>query len=262
MRARLYVAALAVLILSGSVALAQLLLTGAGQPVNGGGSTCDPNFSSVVLLLGNDNAANGTTTFADQSNSAHTLTSSGAAYSNLTAPAGMSTSINVPGSNSYVKSANSTDWQLGSGNFTIEFWIKIPNQTGLFLLNTLVSGVDELMMEPNGSNFIQYAATNTSTWDIENGSTPYGSSAYQNTWTHIAFYRVGTQFYNSMGGSVTNTGTSSGTMLATANPLAMGDQAGSGSAFNGNFASLRITKGVARYGSSNFTPPSLPLPHC
>src|SRR5262245_35897769 len=72
---------------------AQLMLLGVG-PGATGGACADPNWASVVLLIGNDNATNGTTTYADQSGK-HTVTAFAGTptYSNSSPPTGMTTSI-------------------------------------------------------------------------------------------------------------------------------------------------------------------------
>src|SRR5690348_13363874 len=86
----------------------------------------DPFFSSVVLLAVNDNKADGTTVFADQSNSAHALTAAGnAQYDTATAPAGMTSTLLVDGTGDWVSSADSADWDFGTGDFVVEGFVKV-----------------------------------------------------------------------------------------------------------------------------------------
>jgi hypothetical protein len=245
----------------------QLMTLGVGSG-GGSGSTCDPNFSSVVLLIGNDNASNGTTTFTDQSGSAHSVTIGGGspAYSTTSPPTGMSSSINVP-SGAYLTSANSSNWQFGTGNWTVEAYINVstlPGGNTYVIATTSPSGsVDEFILDlgqaGNNATSTQFSST-TSSWDVDFAAGPAIGAV--GTWYHVAFYRVGNNFYSSVNGTISNVATDSNGGLATTNSLSIGSSSGQYGPFAGKMASLRITKGVARYGSSNFTPPSLPLPHC
>ncbi len=65
---------------------------------------------------------------------------------------------------------------------------------------------------------------------------------------------------------MTSLATSATALFNTTNGVYVGDQGnvavGGTNPFTGQVAAIRITKGVARYGAGNFTPPSLPLPHC
>jgi hypothetical protein len=260
---RLFVALLVALTLWGAAASAQLTLTGAGQRTNGSGNTCDPNFSGVVLLVGNDNVSSGTTTFTDQSNSAHSVTirSGSIAYSNITAPTGMTTSINIPGSGALLQSANSADWQFGSGNFTIEAYF---NPTSVSVTQDIIdtldngSGFDEFQVYLNSSTSAGLASENGTAWNVNVTKGNVTVAA----WHHLAFYRTGSSFYIALDGAVSSVSTDSNSLLATTDDLLIGAVSGGSQSFTGYLASIRITKGVARYGSSNFTPPSLPFPHC
>jgi hypothetical protein len=249
------------------VAGAQLAVTGAGQPTTA--STCsDPNWSNVVLLIGNDNAASGSTTFIDQSSKGHNMSAirGSPAYSNTQAPSGMTAAIHFTGSSSegLTVGANS-DFEFGSGNFTLE----------LFFYPTAVSSDQTIFTQT-------VQTTNTNGWDIEIGFPSSGdlyaeivnsqsnvlsgntsSLITANAWHHAAFYRSGTSWYLAVDGTVTSLGTHPLTISNSGNPAniaALSGQTGFG--MDGYVASARITKGIARYGASNFTAPSLPLPHC
>jgi hypothetical protein len=251
----------------------QMMTLGVGAG-GAGGSSCpnhDPDFSSVVLLVGNDSAANGSTTFTDQSNSAHNLTigSGNPAYSNTTAPTGLSSSIEIPGSGAFIESANSADWQFGSGNWTIELFFNARASSEQTLVTTMsLSGVvDEFLVALNVSGETTFGfshVTTGGTWDLISGGVTGGGAYTANVWTHVAWSRVGSNFYSAVGGTSTLIGTSPNAAAATTNPLAIGATSSDNTSWplNGYAAAIRITKGVARYGSNNFTPPSLPLPNC
>ena len=82
------------------------------------------------------------------------------------------------------------------------------------------------------------------------------------TWYHLAITRSGTSVKFFVDGTqVGSTATNSTNINSGSASIAIGGSTGAGDSVdhNGNFAAVRITKGVARYTAS-FTPPSLPLP--
>jgi len=154
----------------------------------------------------------------------------------------------------YVSAATSTDWQFGSGNFTVEFWT-YPLGTGNWVI-------------AHGDGSI--AGTSIS-WQYGHGTFDfyYGTSYVQITsptltlynWQHIAVVRNGATI------TVYKNGTSTGTANIGSNTLNTGGttpfyvgnypNAGSGN-INGYLSDVRVVKGTAVY-TSNFTPPTAPL---
>lgn len=94
----------------------------------------DPNFANVVALLHFD-GTNNSTTITDSSSLANTWTTSGSfAIDTTFAKFGVSSSDNTSGSNGYCQATDATNFNLGTGDFTIEFFIRIkasgePNPT-------------------------------------------------------------------------------------------------------------------------------------
>ena len=229
----------------------------------------DPYFANVVLLAINDNAANGTTTFADQSNSAHTINdpSSLTTYSNLQAPTGMTTSALFSAAS--LNCADSADWDFGSGDFTVEF---------MFYPSTTIGNAHNLIGQVGGNyprtnasfGIIQqstnpafYATSDNINWDIaSNQSLGSGAgSIAANNWYHGAVTRSGTTFNSFLNGVLSaSTNTSSAAIYNSTDQLTIGNVTDLSTPFSGYMACIRITKGVARY-TANFTPPSLPLPN-
>ncbi|MCR4298188.1 MAG: hypothetical protein NUV75_05470, partial [Gallionella sp.] len=81
----------------------------------------DPSWASVTLLAFNDNAADGTTTFDDQSDSNHTLTPAGnTQYDTAQAPTGLTSSILFDGTDDRILIASSSDFGFGTGDLTVE----------------------------------------------------------------------------------------------------------------------------------------------
>ena len=89
--------------------------------------------SKVVLLLHFD-GTEGQTTFTDSSHLNHTVTAVGTGRLTTSASKFGGSSLLLDGSG-YVELAASSDWTMGTGNWTIEFWINwttIRNDNGMF----------------------------------------------------------------------------------------------------------------------------------
>jgi hypothetical protein len=263
---KLFTAALAAVVLWGGIAAAQLLTLGAGS--GGAGSSCaDPNWSTVVLLVGNDNAANGTTTFADQSNGAHSMSKGGSGtlqYSNSTAPSGLTTSINFGGS-AWILTADSADWSFGGGDFTLEAWVSftssVNNQGFVSNWSALANPTNEWTLDVASATERLVTASSGSQQNVTSSWTPTAG-----TWYHVAGSRASGTGRIFINGTLQNSATISGALNGGQgnNTVLGGISQGTGTPVDllaGNLASVRVTKGVARY-TGNFTLPSLPLPHC
>lgn len=219
----------------------------------------DPYWANVVLLLGNNNAANGTTTLTDQSTAENTVTntSNNATYSTTSPPTGMTSSINFNGSSSFVRLDGSSDFTFGTGDFTIEYYFTTssfaaaaaqydgrPASTNGFYVGIYFNTDGKIYMETNGGTRIS-------------GSTVMST----NTWYHVAYSRgssSGKLFLN--GTQEGSTYSDSNDYLGAASRPAIGANAfTSTGSLTGKICSMRVTKGVSRY-SSNFTPPTLPMP--
>jgi len=154
----------------------------------------------------------------------------------------------------YVAAATSTDWQFGSGNFTVEFWT-YPLGTGNWVI-------------AHGDGSI--AGTSIS-WQYGHGTFDfyYGSSYVQitsptltlNSWQHIAVVRNGATITVYKDGVSTGTGNIGSNTLNTGgtDPFYVGNYPDAGSGYiNGYLSDVRVVKGTAVY-TSNFTPPTAPL---
>jgi hypothetical protein len=212
-----------------------------------GGAATDPDFSSVSLLLPFD-GANGATTFADASSNAFTITTFGSASLVTADKVFGSASLEINGSGAYIESPANSAFQLGTGNFTVEMWVK-PYRT---------DGNDGLFTFGNGLCLSIVSGT----WTL--GTTGSGGinagAAVANEWAHIAVVRIGiyAKFFidgNQPRGDATWIGVN-----FTQDKLTLGWYANSSFRFRGLVDDLRVTKGVARY-TANFTPPTAPFPN-
>ena len=220
----------------------------------GGG---DQYFASVVALLHMD-GVDASTTFTDVKG--HTFTAAGnaqidTAQSKFGGAAGL-----FDGSGDRITTPDSADWDFGTGDFTVEFFIRfnaLPSSAARTIVGNYVSSTSGWLVQfrndAPGAR-LTFGSSGDSPLD---GFTWSPSTA---TWYHVAVTRAsGTvrSFVDGVqiGSDVTNTENISGsTGVLMVGALNLGPI----QHFNGWLDEIRITKGVARY-AANFTPPTAPF---
>ena len=165
---------------------------------------------------------------------------------------------------SYLISYNGiTMGNFGSGDFTVECWVKTtPPGSG-----------PGLFAQANGSGaantswgfFIGYASSTSIDFYLSNGTTYFantgGGNVTDDAWHHVAFSRSGSSGKLFLDGTQVGSTLSLGT-TALGNgtqPITVGSQGSVNPLPSGNVQDLRITKGIARY-TANFTPPDAAFP--
>jgi hypothetical protein len=219
----------------------------------------DPNFSNVSLLLHGD-GTNGSTTITDSSGSPKTVTAFGNAQISTAQSKFGGASIAFDGNGDYLTVPDSTAFNLGTGDFTIEAFTYTPNTTGFkAIVSKLDNGYGTFILALNGSSFVYYMSSNGTSWNVAQNVS--GGTFTANTWNHVALVRNGSTFTPYLNGTAGTTTTFSGTLSTNTRALHIGaDFGGVVTDFmNGYIDELRITKGVARY-TANFTPPTAPFP--
>ena len=216
----------------------------------------DASFANVSLLLHGE-GSDGAVTFSDSSQSPKTITGyGGATISTAQKPFG-SSSIFFDGSNDYLTASASDAFAFGSGDFTIEAFVRAaafkeaeiisinsPAQTGWWL-RMLSSGAIQIGASYTGSDFIFTASTGTLSLD---------------TWTHVAYVRSASTLKIYIGGVNDGSVAVSGAIYDNSVAPSIGRNSANASwFFSGYMRDLRVTKGVARY-TSTFTPPSAAFP--
>lgn len=165
------------------------------------------------------------------------------------------------GSGDYLSVPDSADWALGTGDFTIEMWVR-PNslavdQEALAQRNTGdVSNFFFTRISATTGKIRAYAKTGASViTDILSNT---GVTA--NAWSHIAVTRAAGAVKIWVNGTNSDTVTTNGTGAYpdVAYPLLVGAGDNAGTYYSGYIDDLRITKGVARY-TANFTPTREPF---
>lgn len=229
-----------------------------GTPIRAsapGGSTSssDPNWANVALLALNDNGADGSTTFTDQSNSAVSLTSQGScAWTNVGPPTGLTTSASMDGSAKDILTGSA--FTIGTGDFTFEAFVNPADGTaGTIWGNRTGPGADAVMR----------LALNATKFDLHSDNTVIvtGTSTPTNgAWVHVAVCRSGTSLRLFVGGTQEGGTATNSFNFNNAQAYYIGRDGvrDNVARWKGKIASARLTY-AARY-TSNFTPPALPLP--
>jgi len=198
----------------------------------------DPNWADVSALLPMQGANNGTT-FTDVSNNALTVTALGNAKT-TTADFKWGNSCAIfDGSGDYLTIAASSAMNFGTGDWTVEMWVKW----------TSVSGQQTLIDFQNGLTYLRIDNGNTvyvfdSNGFVVNAASIATLSAGQ--WYYIALVRSGTTRTLYIDGASVASGTRSGSSGGSSVTTKVGARNDSALAYNGKMQDLRITKGVAR----------------
>jgi len=167
-------------------------------------------------------------------------------------------SLYFDGSVDYLYVPNNVNYQFGTGNYTVEFWLNMTSFSGQ---NTVI--VDFRTSNGATGGAIQLYVTSAGIVTVYGGSSTStllvtaGSAISTATWAHIALTRSSNStrlFINgTQSGSTATDSTSYGL-----GALWLGSSASGSNYLTGYIDDLRITKGVARY-TTTFTPPSSPF---
>jgi hypothetical protein len=212
-------------------------------------------FNQVSLLLHGD-GANGSITIVDNSPTPKTVTAFGNAQVSTAQSKFGGASIAFDGNGDYLTVPNNSQFQIGNGSFTVEFFLRLVANSTPSFGQSLVS-VRNTGGSANGWSVHHYLGQLVGV--IAGQSSGLQGSMALNTWQHIALT------YDGANGRLFLDGTLLATFAATpgdnTNPLVVCNEP----LFDNNRSSncfiddLRITKGVARY-IANFSPPTESFP--
>jgi hypothetical protein len=160
------------------------------------------------------------------------------------------TSTYFDGTGDYLKSPASQSNVFGTGDFTVEAWINVPNTSQIGGIAGLYTGYGwnfQLRQGPiywgNGDSAIAISALSVSI----------------NTWTHVAVCRSGTSLRLFINGTQSGSTVTDSTNYSVVSQLTIGAISTAPIwPFTGYIQDVRITKS-ARY-TTNFTPPSASFP--
>ena len=230
----------------------------------------DNNSKSLFLQSptgnsGSTNYWNNTSPTATQFTVGEWLNGSGSTYVAYVFAGGKSTaatarSVDFDGTGDWLSIASTSDFDFGTGDFTIEFWQLTNDYSGSpYVCDFRTSGNDA-----QGSNrIVIYTPGSGSSLEGKlgfwlNGGTRISTKEKitKGTWSHYALVR------NSGTTTLYQNGTAQGTYSDStdyeAAPLEIGHRQGQNQEFNGKISNFRVVKGTAVYTSS-FRPPTEPL---
>ena len=224
------------------------------------GAESDPDFANTVLLLhgdGNQGATNFSNTgptkylaFSDNSDNNFPITVNGDAYGDNFSPYALDDGYwgnYFDGSSSTLQVPSNTAFNVGTGDFTLEFWInRINNNFGVFKLYS-----------SSTSNGPQVDGSNYASWHKDGvGSILTSTTAlFVGEFYHIAYCRSGTTFRLFVNGVQEASVTNSDSFNFSSWIIGRGYY---GNVFNGYLSNFRLLKAVALY-TSGFTPSTSPL---
>lgn len=206
------------------------------------------SFAKLVLHADGTDAG---TTFTDSSSSGHTVTAVGNAQLDTAQQKFGTASGLLDGTGDWLTVPDSADWDFGTGDFTVDAWVRFPTAGGSVSNEVLVSRGNENFVIKISSDEIEVKLVST---------TPItkATTIVVDTWYHIAVVRTGTDVMIFVDGTQIETTATSSVDVTYTDQLAIGvnDVAGTpAQPFGGWIDEFRWSKGIARW-TTDFTPPT------
>jgi len=215
-------------------------------------------INGTVLAMRMD-GAQGATSFTDLKDKTATPSGNTCTVNNIAKFGG---SMYLDGAGDYLSIAHASDFNFGSGNFTIEFWYYPISQTGY---STIINGdqPDYPLAIYHGSlvnsgNVMAAIGPSGSAW-MTNASNINFGAVTNGVWVHLALVRNGDSFLAFKDGALITTASTDSAGQAVGNIGTISLGINKTYYLSACIDDLRITKGVARYTSA-FTPSEKPLP--
>ena len=230
----------------------QIEQKGYATPFVGDGQFARP--ASVNLMI-HGNVGTGQT-FSDSSPSKHTIT----AVADVTHSAGQSKfsggSIYFDGNGDCLSIPDSSDWDFGGGDFTLDAWIYLSNISTYHVImaqddNNVQKSWQFRTQVTSGDLLFRYTTNGTTEVDIASSTT----GMVINTWYHVAFVRSSDTYAFYVNGVQKGTGSLSATLHSSSAIATIGSRGDNTLPFEGYMDEARITKGTALWIAA-FTPPT------
>ena len=212
--------------------------------------------SNPLVMLLNFNGTNGDTTFTDSGPYAFTFTANGNAQLSTTSPKFGSACLLLDGTGDFASTTDAAGLELGSSDFTVEFWMNPTANSGtrtLFGKRGDNTGQGFVLVRNNGTTPEVFLSSTGTSWDTSISSSTTISTA---TWYHVAVVRLGSTVTLYLDGANVGSTTFSGALNNNSSSVRIGGDS-NGSQFNGKMDCLRV-KREAVYTAA-FTPPSSEL---
>jgi hypothetical protein len=204
---------------------------------------------------------------ADGSTTGHAITVNGNTKTEPFAPYDYSTysaadhggSMYFDGTGDRLTFSHASDFSFGTGDFTIEFWIKTPTNAITGGYSRTICEIGQLHIYMRITAYHGGVDSAIRVYD-ETGDNDVGNVAISDDrWHHVVVVRESGTMKCWVDGKY-NTGVSNTRNLSETGTNAIGGRTDGNGHMQGTVADLRVVKGTAVYtGTSNFTPPTAPL---
>jgi len=204
---------------------------------------------------------------ADGSTNGHSITVNGNTKTEPYAPYDYETysaadnggSMYFDGSGDRLTFSHASDFTFGTGDLTIEFWIKTPTNAITGGYSRTICEIGQLHIYMRITAYHGGVDSAIRVYD-ETGDNDVGNVAISDDrWHHVVVVRESGTMKCWVDGKY-NTGVSNTRNLSETGTNAIGGRTDGNGPMEGSLANLRVVKGTAIYtGTSNFTPPTAPL---
>lgn len=203
----------------------------------------DPDIDSLTALLLHCNGAQGSGSFPDSSPSAHTMTTGGTASVDTSQSVFGGGSLRL-GTNAYLTTPTSTDFDFGTGDFTAEAWIRFNTiMSDNYFFGRSVGNAFDIRYNKvlGGINVLLNGASYTFAWSPNTA-----------TWYQLLVSRNATNLRSLINGTQIGATQTSSDDINPGTELVVGANANKNTFFDGWMDEIRLSKGIARY-VANFT---------
>lgn len=217
----------------------------------------DPHYDKVSLLLPME-GADGSTVFTDYSVPRKVVTAHGTARVSTTQSKWGGGSLLLGGAGDYLSAPADAAYTFGTGDFTVEAWIKTTTPSEKVLVDQYLTNAPSWQLSIQGGRLSWYERSNS----LAGGYSLVGTKTVNDgAWRHVAATRAASVLRFFVDGVQDGSASLVTNYSATA-PLGVGAQVATRNPtydLPGGLAGVRITRGVARY-TAIFQPPTAPHP--
>jgi hypothetical protein len=193
----------------------------------------------------------------DSEDTPKTYTARNSAAISATAPQfGAGALLLASATSDYIDTPASADFEFGSGVWTVDFWMKSTSVADTLLLGPCNSSANNW---PWYFRFNSAAGKiNVHIYDTSEKFVQSSSSVNTGNWVHIAGERTANTLRLYINGTSEGSPvTTLGTLRSCPNKLSIGRLGEyNGMYYNGRIDEFRVSKGVSRYGGTNFSVPT------
>jgi len=214
-----------------------------------------PGLDSYTKLLLHCNGTDGSQTFIDSALGKAVTAVGHAKISTAQSKFGGASGL-FDGTGDCLTTPNHADFDFGSGDFTIDFWVmfNVVENTRLITKAVNTSAFAPFGIFTDATKLYFASSANGTTWGVLI-SFLFGGVLTTGVWYHIAAVRYGNVWNLHVDGILRASTTVSQTVMTNTTVVSIGACADASASLNGWIDELRISKGIARW-IANFAPPN------